>query len=83
MAKIIYNITMCKEIKQSSLTLAGIIVLLFAFYSALPETKSRKSTTYGTKTVEEIIADSYTKDYKQDTAEWDSSFKSAIIPIKE
>lgn len=84
MIKIIYNTTMRKEIKQSSLILAGGIILLFAFYSALPETKkSSKTATYGTKTVEEIIAGSYTKNYTQDTTEWDTTFNSAITPIKD
>lgn len=74
---------MWNKIKQSSLSLAGSIILLFAFYLALPETKSPKKVTYGTKTVEEIIAGSYTKNYTQDTAGWDTTFTSTVTPIKD
>lgn len=52
---------------------------------ALPEVKlkSKHVTAKGTKTVEEIIAGSYTKNYTPDTTEWDNTFKSSITLIKD
>jgi len=74
---------MWNKIKSSGIGLAGVVVLLLAFYSAIPNTKSKSVQPNGTKTVEEIIAGSYTKNYTQDNTEWDTTFNSAITPIKD
>jgi hypothetical protein len=73
-----------EDIKYSSLALAGILVITYGTYAVWPESgiKEKVFQTKGTKPVEEIIAGSYTKDYKE-AEEWDSTFTSAIIPIED
>lgn len=76
---------MWNKIKESGLTLGLTCILLLAFYSVLPEVKSKNkiSSVKDTKTVEEIIAGSYTKNYTPDTTEWDTTFTSTVTPIKD
>jgi hypothetical protein len=70
--------------KRSGLALAGMLLILFAFYAVLPESKvTIKSQTKGPKTGDEIISGSYNKEYRQHNIQWDSTFKSAITPIKD
>lgn len=73
------------KIKESGLAVGLTCILLLVLYAVLPEVKSKAniSSAKSTKTVEEIIAGSYTKNYKLDTTEWDTTFTSTVILIKD